>query len=417
MKKLISNQISPNLKFSDFLIGFKALFEKSKKLDFSRFFGSNNYFLCNSARVGLLKIIEILDFPDNQKVVAIPAFCCGVMATPFLANNFKIIWIDTDKNGNISYKDFIQKFNKYLKLKHKISILLIPPIFGQALNLAKFYEFCQQNNIFCIFDEAHNFVPANILKNSKINKAENLKIKNNVDFFDAKILSFGREKTFSCVSGGAVIWSKKSKFSRDFENVNLKKSSKLWIFRHLFQIFIYSIALPFWFYGGKILPFLALKLKLLPLAVTPLEKNGKEDFPKAELPYCLQKIIYNQLDNAKQIQQHRKNIAEFWKKIITKNFPELVIIIPENYFRVILKFNNNLDREIFLKKSKKLGFYFREWDGVPISPVGVDFKAFKYTNRSCQDAEEFAGKYLTLPTNIRISQNDIKNFIMQYKKS
>ena len=270
MKKLISNQISPNLKFTDFLIGLSGIFSLRKEINFEQFFGTKNYFLCNAARTGLSKIIEVLDIPESKKTVGIPAFCCSVMATPFLSKNFKIIWIDTDKNGNMSYKDFVRKANT-------ISVLLIPHIFGQKLEIDKFYTICQKKNIFCIEDEAHSFTPKHSEQAFQAN---------------AKILSFGREKTFSCVSGGAVLWKKKSPFHKKFIKAGkaLPKAKKTWTTQHLFQIFIFSIAIPWWFYGGKLFPWLSQKLKLLPLAITPSEKEGKENFPQTTLSFPLQKI-------------------------------------------------------------------------------------------------------------------------------
>lgn len=390
MKKLISNQISPNLKFTDFLIGLSGVFSFKKDLNFEQFFSTRNYLLCNAARTGLSKIIEILNLPQSKKTVGIPAFCCGVMATPFLTKKFKIIWIDTDKNGNILYKDFVQKSDS-------ISILLLPHIFGQTLELNKFYKICQEKNIFCIEDCAHSFVPTSSKQVFEV---------------DAKILSFGREKTFSCVSGGAVLWRENSPFYEKFIEAgkSLPKAKKTWTAKHLFQIFIFSIALPWWFYGGKMLPFIAQKLKLLPFAVTPKEKEGFEDFPQTTLPFPLQKILSHQLSQSQQIQNHRKAMAHEWKKVLSELFPKSEIIIPPNFFRVILKVeNSDIRKKIFLR-AKKAGFLLQEWNGCPIAPQNINLENFQYKTGLCQSSEDFSNTYLTFPTNIRINQKDILNF-------
>lgn len=391
MKKLISNQISPNLNLNDFLEGFLSFLCVKRNLNFEDFFQTKNFFLCNAARTGLAQIIKILEVPDSKKTVGIPAFCCGVMATPFLAQNFKIQWIDTDAKGNMDFEDFKKK-------SKNISILLLPHIFGQKKDLASLFNFCKTHSIFLIEDEAHSFVPTE--------KKEN-------NFFNAKILSFGREKTFSCVSGGAVIWEKNSSYHAKFlkSSKSLPKAKISWTLKHLFQIFIFSMALPFWYQGGKIIPWLSQKLKILPLAVTAKEKNGIEDFPQTQLPFALQKILYRQFLKVSKIQEHRKKIALEWKKILTQKFPNYEIIVPKNYFRVILKCPNEVKRnEIFLK-SKKQGFLLNEWDGNPISPKTINLEKFQYSPNDCPTAENFSKIYLTFPTNSRVRIKEVQKFL------
>ncbi|MDH3324600.1 MAG: DegT/DnrJ/EryC1/StrS family aminotransferase [Candidatus Peregrinibacteria bacterium] len=381
MIKIVSNQVSPNLNFSDFFVGLGAILFR-KRHNFEQFFGSNKYVLTNSARTGLGEIIDVLNLSEKNKVVGIPAFICGVVATPFLEAGFKVVWIDTDKNGLLDFDNFKKKSDQ-------ISVLVAPHIFGQKLDLSRFAEVCRKKNIFLIEDCAHNFVSGEI-KNA-----------------DARILSFGREKVFSCVSGGAVVWKE------SFDHKKLTKPPFFWTFRHLFQILIFSIAIPFWQKGGKILPWIFRKIGFLPLAVTTQEKLGMEDFPRFSMPVPMQRILKRQFAQTKKINTHRKSVAEKWTEIARKLWPEVEIIVPKNCFRVILKFKNKDLRDKVLKQAKKVGFDFRDWDGVPIAPAGVDLERFGYMEGSCPQAEEFANIYLTLPTNIRTELKDLEEFEKQ----
>ncbi len=383
MPKVISNQISPNLNLSDFWTGLKSIFNK-KNINFTKYFNSKNYLLTNAARSGITEIIKTLNLPKEKRTVGIPAFTCAVTASPFLTKDYKIIWLDTDKNGLLDPNDLAQKADQ-------ISVLLAPHIFGQKLDLEKIQKICTEKNIFLIEDCAHRF-------DKKNNNA------------DVKLLSFGREKVFSCVSGGAITWADNSPFKNKFEKIKLPPAKLNWTLRHLLQIFVLSIALPTWNFGGKIWAAVWSKSKFLPRAVTPGEKQGFEDFPISQLPTAQQAILLSQFKKENKIFVHKKEIANLWKNTCAKLFPEAEIIIPNNYFRVILKFPNQKSRDEILKKATKYGFLIREWDGEPIAPNGTNLAKFGYTKGTCPNAEHFAQTYLTLPTNMRVKPEDVKRF-------
>ncbi len=388
MKKLVSNQISPNFTFTDSLYAVKQIFVSNSQKNtayynilFTKHFGTENFFLTNAIRTGLAKIIEATN-PSKKKKIGIPAFICAVVATPFLKENYEIEWLDTDNNGVISLEEFKKKADK-------LSVIVVPHIFGQKAPLERIFSIAQEKNILVIEDCAHLF-----------------ELQNHPPMHcDVRIASFGREKVFSCVSGGAVIWNKKSQFFTN-KTFKLEKASKGWTIRHALQPLIFALAIPWWNWGGKIIPYLASKTKLLPRAVTNSEKKGKEDFPLYALPVTQQKILLSKLQKADQIIAHRKKLAIAWKKTLTKLFPEAKIIVPDNAFRVILK----TERKQIVSKAKKSGFNLHEWDGIPISPAGTDLKKFNYQLGQCPKAEHFAQNYVTFPTNIRTSLKDIEIF-------
>ncbi len=382
--RLVSNQISPNLTFSDALFVLGQIFKSCDKHDpdFSAFFGTKNYFLTNAARSGLAEIIKVIKPPKNKKI-GISAFTCGVVATPFLTAGYEICWIDTDEDGLISLEDLKKKVGK-------ISTLVVPHIFGQRAPVDKIAEITRKNGIFFMTDCAHAF---------------NTETK----FCDAKVISFGREKVFSCVSGGAVVWKNDSPFAEEFGKIELPKSGRWWAFQHIFHPFIYSIALWFWniFSIGKGMIWLSQKLHLLRMAVSEAEKNGREDFPITDLPCALKRLLHRQFQNAQKIQEHRKKVAEKWAEVLPRIFPGEEIIVPPNYFRVTLK--TKKQKEV-LEKAKKIKFDLQGWNGVPISPRGVHLEKFGYTPGDCPNAENFAQNHVTFPTNIRTTVQDVERF-------
>jgi len=391
--KLISNQISPNLIVTDFFAGFLALFLPKKSRDFSAIFGKHPYFLSNAVRTELSLLIKVLDLPKDKKI-ALPAFTCAVLATPFLTAGYEIEWIDTDENGLILYKNFEQ-------ISDNISLVVAIHTFGQEIDLRPFTDLCRKKNIVLLEDCAH-FLPSA-----------------SDDFLsDVRLFSFGREKILSCVSGGGITINKfkiqNSKFKISEATIKkqheaLPKAPIFWQLRYLSHPLIYSLALPIWHMGGKFFPAIFQKIKWLPKAVTFAEKRGVEDLPALTLPKSLQAILHRQVLQQEKTVLHREKIAKYWQEKLSKFFNQEQIICPKNNFRVILKNLTIAQKNTLIKATKS--FHLTEWNGNPIAPNGVDLSAFGYQSGQCKIAENFSRHHLTLPTNRRVFTADIDRFI------
>lgn len=383
MKKLISNQISPNFTYLDSLSVLSQIRHlwNDKPINFSDFLGTENYKLTNAARTALTKIIEVVH-PDPTKKIGIPAFCCSVMATPFIHKNYSIEWIDTDENGRLSVDDFRHK-------AHNISLVIVPHIFGQKAPIADIWSIAKDHDIFVVEDCAHLH-------------------ETSLDYCDAKIFSFGREKVFSCVCGGALTWPEDSPYHEQFQ-FSLFPAKKTYTLKHLLHPTIFAIALPLWHWGkiGKGFVWGMNKLNIIPRAVTPLEKKGVEDFPQTKLPRPLQEVLRKQWKRRARTHTHRRTIAKAWYHTLSELFPDAEIIVPDNAFRVLLKTGNTAE---IRKIAKSWGFDLREWDGNPIAPKGVDLEAFEYTPGQCPTAEYFSNNYISFPTNIRTKESDVEYF-------
>lgn len=389
--KLTSNQLSPNLLLKDALYALLQLpFVRSKKqLSFEHIFGTKNYTLLNSARSGLGLIIDIVQ-PDKTKKIGLPAFLCGVVATPFLQRQYQIEWIDTDTNGLLDPKDFEKKASQ-------LSLLVVPHIFGQNTDMQSIQSIAKQYNIFVVKDGAHH-------------------LDTDLSDCDALILSFGREKVMSCVSGGALLWSGSNEYFHEYQKQthNLPLPSVHWTLKHLFHPLWFSVSLPFWNIWniplGKLFIHIVRKLKLLPLAVSSVEKQGYEDLPIQTLPYSQQKLLLKQWQQYEDQQRHQAVIAKHWEESLQQLFPENKIIVPDSHFRVIMLCKDQSERQSILTKTQQHNIRLQDWDGVPISPHGVDLHAFQYERGQCPNAETYAQHQLTFPTNKRTHLKDIERF-------
>jgi dTDP-4-amino-4,6-dideoxygalactose transaminase len=393
--KIVSNQLSPNFTFQESISVALQLFRKKpvEKEYFEHIFSTNNYILLNVARTGLGLIAEELKKKKETRKIGIPAFCCAVMATPFLTQGFEIEWIDIDEKGIMDQKDFEKK-------SKNICCVIVPHTFGMEAPIKELSKIAKENDMWVVEDCAHKFVSPSPSGRGARGEGQ---------FF--QLHSFGREKDVSCVSGGALIHLVGA---QNFEP--LQDSDFSWTIHHLLQPLIYSISIPWWHAGGKAIPAFFAKIGFLPKAVTYSEKHGKEDFPKDGLAAPFQGVLKKQIKELNKNIEHRKKIASAWKRVLAKKFPDAQIIIPENYFRVIVI---GIEREKILKelsnsRTLKL-FHLTEWDGSPIAPAGVDLKKFGYKPGQCPNAEKFTESYITFPTNKRVSLKDVQYFDRMFR--
>jgi dTDP-4-amino-4,6-dideoxygalactose transaminase len=398
--KLVSNQINPHFKLADSLQAVGSLLVGKNHKDLNTFFEhsfkTKNLLFTNTARSALGLICETVN-PDPDKRIALPAFICAVVATPFISRGYQIEWIETDENGVIDVQDFESK-------AANVSMVVVPHIFGQAAPLKQIVEISQRHDIFVVEDSAH--LIRQFLPHFKT-------------LADAQILSFGREKVISCVSGGALIWKENSPYDNQFNSIkaSLKKPKTSWVIRHALQPLIFSLSLFWWHQGGKVIPWLARKLNILPLAVTPSEKKGHEDIPVASLGLAQKRILARQIELFDQRSIHAQALALSWEESLEQLWSDADFIIPNFAFRLIAKNLSPTQKEeiIYTLKQRKAPFHLSDWDGVPISPSGIKYSAFGYKPGQCPKAEYFARTYLTFPTNIRTEKADTKAFAKYLK--
>jgi dTDP-4-amino-4,6-dideoxygalactose transaminase len=255
--------------------------------------------------------------------------------------------------------------------------------------MEKITEIAKANQIIVVEDGAHFFESGQL----------------NTDY---RLLSFGREKDISCVSGGALLWKDTAPGLEKVQNASLQNASRPWTFRHAIQPLILALSLPWWRNGGRFVAGIFSKIKVLPRAVTNGERIGINDVPQTNLPRTQQKILARAFQQRNSELSHRESLANIWKRKLSALFPEANILIPKNFFRVIV---TGIERETVLKMAKQNGFDLNEWDGDPIAPRGVDLQKFGYQKGQCPNAEHFIKNYVTFPTNRRTQLADIERFL------
>jgi dTDP-4-amino-4,6-dideoxygalactose transaminase len=168
---------------------------------------------------------------------------------------------------------------------------------------------------------------------------------------------------------------------------------------------------------GKMLLFLAQKLKLLSFPVYEKEKRGKKpDIFPAKLPGALAILALNQLNKLDRFVFHRRKIANIYRNNLDGskfNLPQKKKGESHLRFPVLHK----KAREIY-KDFKNRGILLGNWYDCPVVPC-ADKAVTKYKSGSNKKTEKVSTQVLNLPTYIGLSEKcalEITKLLNKWKK-
>lgn len=396
---MITTDFAPNESWDDALLSIKLLIQPWKwknggditiaKNNISKMFYVTSYMLhvslFFSGRSALYFLLKSLNLLRGSEIV-IQAFTCSAVVLPIKALNLKPVYVDIEKQ---TFSMDLAKLVNSLTRKTKVIILqhtfsLTPKYRNEVIKLAK------ANNLFLIEDLAHGF-------------SNNLTIQSYSN--SAILLSFGRSKALSSVTGGAII-SSNNVTIQPFDKTQGKQFNNLpypsyW---DIFKILLYKplamlIKSTYDFYLGKIIHKLANIFSLLTKEITEKEKRGKYDnyFNKA-YPNALAVLLNHQLKKFDQIQSNRARICKIYYKL--SNNKQLTI---NNYqlIRYPLLVNN---RDQVISTARKQNIFLGKWYDQVVAPKALNLNRVGYKLGSCPIAEEVCKKIINLPTNISESE-------------
>lgn len=411
---MINTNFAPNENFSDAWLSFRLLFQpwrwiKGKEietvktkilkqiLNVSRYTpalnriysGSELYVtLFFSGRSALYNLLRSLDLKPGDEVL-VQAFTCEAIILPIIALNLKPVYVDIENQSfSMSPIDLEKKLSK------KAKILILQHTFGiTPIHRETIISIIRKNNLVLIEDIAHGI---NKLKVNPPAGGQNSKI--NKHFY---LLSFGRSKSLSSVFGGAIAGSNK-KIMDKLEKVTLNYHSYSTIFKLLlYKPIVYLIKLTYNIYLGRIIHYLAKKLRLLTLEISKKEKQGQfDEFFNKAYPNALAILLLNQFKRLKSIQNQRKKTVEYYHQNL-KIYCHPELDSRSSLIRYPLLVNNP---SLILKKMAKFGIFLGNWYNQPVAPKGLSLDRVEYKLGSCPIAEKTCEKIINLPTNITLNQ-------------
>ncbi|MFH1565579.1 MAG: peptidoglycan bridge formation glycyltransferase FemA/FemB family protein [bacterium] len=396
MKKVISISMLPTFSKKDFFLVFKLFLSPWKwvygnsdsrlKEEIGKVTRKEKVYLFENGRTAIYALLKGMGIGEGDEV-AIQAFTCVAVVNPIRYLKATPVFIDIDENFNMDIKDLKRKVGS------KIKAVIVQHTFGSSADLENIITFCRNRGIVLIEDLAHGL--------GGEYKGEPLGF-----FGDVCILSFGRDKVISGVSGGALATNDKklskriekivrhmSKHNAGFVLSNLLYALSIWIILSTYNLFI-----------GKALHFILVRRIKIFKAVSKEEKEGKipERFYKG-LPNALCEIAFTQLVNLNDFVLKRKNNAQYYAEKLHLKFDGNSSHLR---FSILSK-----DPKGLLEKATMENIFLGDWYNKVVAPKEVDLERFSYKKGSCPKAEDYCQKIVNLPTNPNLNKIDLDRIV------
>lgn len=413
--KPISISLSPNTEKDDVQLALKLIFRpwqwkkqqnqyksavEQLEEEFKKYLKVKWAISFNSGRSALMAILEALDIKEDDEIL-IQAFTCNSAVNPILNRKAKPIYVDIDETLNIKPEDLKKKITK------KTKAIIVQHTFGWPAQIEEILKIAKQNNLFLIEDCAHSL-------GAKYNG------KFCGTFGEVAFFSFGRDKIISSVFGGMAV-TNEEKIAERIKNFREKLNfpSYFWIFQQLLHpILVNYLILPAYGlnqYLGRIILGLFHQLFVLSKGISEKEKRGEipKQFPK-KFPNALAILTLNQFKKMEKFNQHRREIAKFYKEALKKEFEIPLSKEDKNVLPTFMRYPVliNKNTEEILKATRKRKIYLDDgWRKTPIVPPDTNQTKMRYNFGSCPRAEKIVQNILNLPTHINISKEDAQKII------
>lgn len=408
--KPISISLAPNNEKDDIQLATKIVFgalpwKKGPQIrlleqEFKNYLGVLGGSLFNSGRSSYIAILKALNLEKKDQVL-LQAFTCNAAVNPVLKLGLEPIFIDCDKTFNLDPEDLRKKITP------KSRVVVVQHTFGQPAKLDEILEICKSYNLILVEDCAHSLGAE--YRGDKVGS-----------FGRAAFFSFSRDKIISSIYGGIAVSSDRLvlKKIKEFQR-NWGFPSSIWIFQQLlYPGSMKYIILPAYRFPaiGKLILNSFQVSKILSKSVHRKEKRGDlpSYFPK-KLPNALAALALNQFKKLGRFEEHRRNIADFYKRELKgKNvtFQGELEEARRTYMRFSILLPSKLSSDKVLNEARKRGILLNDgWRKAPIVPLDTNQEKMHYKWGSCPRAEDIAQRIINLPTHINISEKDAQKIV------
>ncbi|MDP6561542.1 MAG: aminotransferase class I/II-fold pyridoxal phosphate-dependent enzyme [Candidatus Peribacteraceae bacterium] len=349
-----------------------------------------------SGREGLLALLRSLPIEKGSGIL-VQGFTCVALPNAIHAAGFTPTFFEVDPETLNFDLDALDG-----KITPRTKAIIVQHTFGIVADMQKLRAIADRHGLLLIEDCAHVLPDAT---GPKI-------IGKHGDFL---MLSFGRDKAASGVSGGAILTKDEevAKLLRD-EEVSAKELPLLTIKRLLCYPLIYFIAKPFYGIGiGKAFLFLASKCHLLSPVLTKKEKSGFQSPIVHRMPSSLCALVRWEFKHFESINNHRRKITKKYLEVARKHHwkipSDITSDLPLQKFPILTQ-----DADSIRSKLKKRNIYLDDgWTGASICPRTVNQEATGYILGFCPKAERLSKQILVLPTHPTMTARQANTIIKE----
>ncbi len=351
--------------------------------------------LFSSGREALLALLRSIGLRSGEEVI-VPTYTCVVLPNAIHAAGGVPVYADVDGDTlNLSVE------NVRNRMTGRTRAVIVQHTFGIPGPLRALKELCAKNNIVLIEDCAHTLPDE---ASSPIGRTG-----------DYALLSFGRDKAISGVTGGAIVSRNPdvSELLRHAEE-HADELPLITVLRLLSYPLVYASARLLFPIGlGK--PFLAIcrMLGLLLPIVTKEEKRGLMSPLLHTLPNACAALALHSFRRLGASNAHRRLLTTFYRESTEECGWNVLPSITDNC--VLQKFPLFFPEADAIRENlKRKNIHLDDgWTGCTICPRDVDPRGANYTPGSDPKAEEIGERILSLPTHPTTSLKDAQRLIRE----
>jgi dTDP-4-amino-4,6-dideoxygalactose transaminase len=352
-------------------------------------------FLFGTCRDALRALLMAIHLKPGEEVI-VNAYTCVVVPNAIHASGGVPIYCDIDRDTLNLDMEILKK-----TITPRTRAIICQHTFGIPADLLALRALCDAKGIFLIEDCAHIIPdetgPAGIGRVG-----------------DFVLLSFGRDKAISGVSGGAVL-SRSSTISQLLHQKEqlVPDRSVFAIFRLLLYPLLYAIARPLYGIGiGKWFLATLKFLRVMPQVLAAKEKRGEAPALLHRIPNACAALALAQWKKRRKINEHRRTLTSWYLgqfHLLPKNdalhIPSAIINgLPLQKFPLFIE-NAQLIRQWLRRDNIHLD---DGWTGCLICPEGVALDAIHYEWGNDPVAESLCMQILSLPTHPRTTIEDAR---------
>lgn len=350
-----------------------------------------------NARSALYHGLQILDIWPWDEVI-IQAYTCVSVPNAIIWTWAFPIYVDIDLGTANIDPELLEQ-----AITPKTKAIVVQHTFGIVADMKRIGEICTKHNILLIEDCAHAL-------------GASYDGKSVWSFGDMALFSLGRDKVLTTTNWWFLVM--KSSYTQAVGEV--KKDLISLPFAEIWKNVLYLL-LCRWAYLlydlkiGKILYYLAAKMKMIPLIITSAEKKCQfTDFSYA-YPNLLAWLACNELKRLQEVTNQRRE----WAKSYLAGFGDNVLVPAfsgDCYLRIVYKTAPGRQKE-YIRKAKKHGLHLGDpWYESVIAGRWVNFTDAKYTLWSCPQAELLASQTINLPNHSLMKKADYERVIEVVKE-
>ncbi len=350
-------------------------------------------FLLNSGRSAIFVALKSLGIGQGDEVL-LQAYTCNSVPNPVLWTGATPIYVDIEEETLNMDLRILES-----RITEKSKVIIVQHTFGNPAKIKEILKIAEKHKLKVIEDCAHS------LGASVDNKLLGT-------FGDLAILSFGREKVISGLTGGALLVNDKGLENAVEEQVRvLKPLSKRNIAKELTNYFSWRLLFRKIYskeWGASFIRHLY-QYDLFNVVTSKKELDGlRPNWYPSLMGNIFARIILNEFPKIVSYNERRREIAErYLANVKNLDFK----LLPKHsgvYLRVVALHSK---AHLVLEKAREQKLNFGNWYNSVVYPESVHLARLGYKSGSCPVAEKIARETVNLPNYLGMSDTEVERVV------